>query len=341
MKPLSRGDIDGGVPGAPGIPFQSETGSGMNGHRQLTQEVRLESNTQGPLSWQAGVYAFDEKYTIDNITYNTTTHVDNDHIYTAQTNKAWAAFGSINYAVSNDLKLRAGLRYTKDKKDLSTTHVGSGGFNTSTGTSAATSDGKWSGDLSATYKLDATTNLYARYANGFRASSMQNASAFAGQSQAGPENVNSYEIGFKSELLKRTLRLSGALFSYTVKDLQLTAVGGSTNATRLLNAKKATGNGAELNLEALITPDLLVTFGGSLNNTKIKDAGLGVPPGGSLNTAPFGQPGVSHLRGPGPVARSDGLARRPGPGAPASRTRGRGRAAIRRCRSGHPHPPGR
>ncbi len=282
VKPLSRGDIDGGVPGQAGVPFQSETGSGMNGHRQLTQEVRLESNTTGPLAWQAGVYLFDEKYTIDNITYNTTTHADIDHIYTSQTNKAWAVFGSVNYAVSNELKLRAGLRYTKDKKDLSTTHAGSGLFNTSTGTSASTDDGKWSGDLSATYKLDSTTNLYARYANGFRASSMQNASAFAGQSQAGPENVNSYEIGFKSELLKRTLRLSGSLFSYTVKDLQLTAVGGSNNATRLLNAKKATGNGAELNLEALITPDFLVTFGGSLNNTKIKDTGLGVPPGGSL-----------------------------------------------------------
>ncbi|RTL34644.1 MAG: TonB-dependent receptor [Burkholderiales bacterium] len=285
VKPLSRGDIDGGVPGQAGVPFQSETGSGMNGHRQLTQEVRLESNTSSPLSWQAGVYAFDEKYTIDNITYNTTTHADVDHIYTEQSNKAWAVFGSVNYAVSNELKLRAGLRYTKDKKDLATTHAGTGLFNTSAGTTASTDDGKWSGDLSATYKLDTTTNLYARYANGFRASSMQNASAFAGQSQAGPENVNSYEVGFKSELLKRTLRLSGSLFTYTVKDLQLTAVGGSNNATRLLNAKKATGNGAELNLEALITPDFLVTFGGSLNNTKIKDAALGVPPGGSLKVA--------------------------------------------------------
>jgi iron complex outermembrane receptor protein len=285
VKPLSRGDIDGGVPGQAGVPFQSETGSGMNGHRQLTQEVRLESNTSGPLSWQAGVYLFDEKYTIDNITYNTTTHADVDHIYTAQTNKAQAVFGSVNYAVSNELKVRAGLRYTQDKKDLSTSHAGTGLFNTSAGTTASTNDGKWSGDLSATYKLDGSTNLYARYANGFRASSMQNASAFAGQSQAGPEEVNSYEIGFKSELLKRTLRLSGSLFTYTVKDLQLTAVGGSSNATRLLNAKKATGNGAELNLEALITPDFLVTFGGSLNNTKIKDAALGVPPGGSLKVA--------------------------------------------------------
>ena len=123
-------------------------------------------------------------------------------------------------------------------------HAGTALFNTSTGTSASTNDGKRSGNLSATYKLDAHTNLYARYANGFRASPMQNASAFAGQSQASPEAVNSYSVGFKSELRKRTLRLSGSLFSYTVKDLQLTAVGGSAmvDGNPLPNAPKWTYN---------------------------------------------------------------------------------------------------
>ncbi|HEY8876026.1 MAG TPA: TonB-dependent receptor, partial [Roseateles sp.] len=285
VKPFSRGDIDGGhaasgaTPAGPGfIPFQSETASRMDGHRQLTQEVRLESNTAGPLRWQAGVYLFDERYVIDNIDYDPATHNVRSEILTSQSNKAYAGFGSVNYNLTSALQLRGGLRYTHDKKNL----VTSGTVNAANGTTAATNDGKWSGDLSLSYKLDADTNLYARYANGFRASSIQNASAFGPQSQAGPESINSYEVGFKSELLKRTLRLSGSLFSYTVKDLQLTAVGGSVNATRLLNAKKATGNGAELNLEALITPDVLVTFGGSLNNTKLKDAGLGVPPGGSL-----------------------------------------------------------
>ena len=285
VKPFSRGDIDGGhaasgtTAAGPGfIPFQSETASRMDGHRQLSQEVRLESAAPGPLRWQAGVYLFDERYVIDNLDYDPATHAVRSEILTSQSNKAYAGFGSVNYNLTNELQLRAGLRYTHDKKNLATT----GTVNTANGTTAATSDGKWSGDVALSFKLDADTNLYARYANGFRASSIQNASAFGPQSQAGPESINSYEIGFKSELMKRTLRLSGSLFNYTVKDLQLTAVGGSVNATRLLNAKKATGNGAELNLEALITPDFTVTMGGSLNNTKLKDPGLGVPPGGSL-----------------------------------------------------------
>jgi iron complex outermembrane receptor protein len=42
-----------------------------------------------------------------------------------------------------------------------------------------------------------------------------------------------------------------SVFSYTIKDLQLTAVGGAANFNILLNAaKKATGQGFELDLQA-------------------------------------------------------------------------------------------
>src|SRR5262249_49741205 len=66
------------------------------------------------------------------------------------------------------------------------------------------------------------------------------------------------------------------LFHYEVKDQQLTAVGGSNNAVRLLNADKTTGDGAELDLEAYITRHFLVTLGASYNKTEIKDSGISV-----------------------------------------------------------------
>ena len=59
-----------------------------------------------------------------------------------------------------------------------------------------------------------------------------------------------------------------------MKDQQLTAVGGSANKTILLNAKKAMGRGLELNLDAYLTDNLLITLGGSYNLTRIKDASL-------------------------------------------------------------------
>jgi iron complex outermembrane receptor protein len=66
------------------------------------------------------------------------------------------------------------------------------------------------------------------------------------------------------------------LYHYEVKDQQLTAVGGANNAVRLLNADKTVGQGAELDLQAYVTPNLLVTLGASFNDTEIKDDGISV-----------------------------------------------------------------
>ena len=80
VKAYSRGDIDGGFgavfapPSGPGlIPFSSETADGMPKHQQWTQEFRVESNTPGPLSWQAGLYFFHEDYNVESFSYDSLT----------------------------------------------------------------------------------------------------------------------------------------------------------------------------------------------------------------------------------------------------------------------------
>ncbi|MBI3368078.1 MAG: TonB-dependent receptor, partial [Burkholderiales bacterium] len=281
---FSRGDIDGGhgaafLPsgGGPGlIPFPSETAGGLHGHKQVSQEVRLESNAAGPLSWQAGVYYFDESYRIDSYNYNSLAGgALTGIVYSNQDNKAYAVFGSVNYALSPQLKLRAGLRYTKDDKDFAT--LPDATLNASRGLSATTRDSKTSGDFSGTYALDSSLNVYGRVATGFRGSSIQAASAFGPQSKAGPETSVAYEAGVKGDLWEKRARLSANVFRYDVKNLQLTAVGGNNNVTTLINAKKAQGQGFEFNLDAYLTERLLVTLGGSLNITRIKDPDLAVP----------------------------------------------------------------
>jgi iron complex outermembrane receptor protein len=66
------------------------------------------------------------------------------------------------------------------------------------------------------------------------------------------------------------------LFHYEVKDQQLTAVGGANNAVRLLNAKKTVGQGAELDVQAYLTKNLLMTLGASYNHTEIEDPNISV-----------------------------------------------------------------
>jgi len=66
------------------------------------------------------------------------------------------------------------------------------------------------------------------------------------------------------------------LIHYEVKDQQLTAVGGANNAVLLLNANKTVGQGAELDVQAYLSNNLLMTLGASFNDTEIQDGNIAV-----------------------------------------------------------------
>jgi len=192
-------------------------------------------------------------------------------------------FGQGSYAVSDDLKLTAGLRYTSDEKDLSVTKSPFG-----TGKAVSVSDEKVSWDLSAFYDLSSDVSVYGRVASGFRGPSIQGRDIAFGapSSVAQSETILSWEAGVKSELLERTLRLNGAVFTYTVEDPQFSAIGGVANSNRLINADKAEAYGVEVDGEWAVTPNLLLTAGYSFAHTEIKDSKLAVAVCGSGQCTP-------------------------------------------------------
>lgn len=272
---FSRGDIDGGTPSGPGfVPFQVQTGGFINGLDQYSQEFRVESKNSGPLNWQAGVYYFNEDVTGGSNNYSSTTQAQTSHLVSEQKNKAWAAFGSVTYTVSDALSVRGGIRYTDDKKDFNTlvhdnvTLVGPSGV--------SESKSKVSWDLSSTYKLNNDVNLYARVATGFRAPSIAAASSSVPITVADAETITSYEAGIKADLFDRRARTSFSLYDYDVKNQQLTVVGGNSNVTKLINARKTLGQGAEFEIEGIVTPELHLNASASYNFTQIKDPSLSV-----------------------------------------------------------------
>jgi iron complex outermembrane receptor protein len=311
LDTFNRGDIDGGY-GASFLPpeltgpglilFGSETADGIPKHKQLTQEFRVESNYAGPLNWQGGVYFFSEDYTVDSYSYDSLAgNVQDGYQRIRQKNDASALFAALRYQATPALELRGGLRFTRDKKDLRVLAYEASGFAPCIGPtlgftndpikctleqlaglepdgdlSAKPSDSNTSWDLSAVYALNKDVNLFGRVATGFRASSIQSAGAFNAKSVADPETNTSFELGVKADLFDKRARVSFSAFRYTVKDLQLTAVGGTSNANRLLNASKATGQGFELDLTAYLTENLLATLGLGYNDTKIRDGGIAV-----------------------------------------------------------------
>ncbi|MFT5757827.1 MAG: iron complex outermembrane receptor protein [Alteromonadaceae bacterium] len=282
---FSVGDIDGGYGAGPNsgpgyIPFPSETGARMPDHQQLTQELRISSNDLGKLDYQFGLFLFDEDLTINNLSFDTFNNgVQNGIAIQKMQTNAWAVFGSVDYEVSQQLNLTAGLRYSDDERDWNGTLVqspfGAPGFSEKN----SVSDSQISGDISANYKMDDETNLYARYARGYRSPSIQGRSLLfsANSTTADSETVDSIETGFKSVLLENTARIDGSVFYYVVNDQQLTAVGGAGNVTSLLNADEAIGYGFELDGEYMITPDFVVTGSVSYNHTEINDSSVAVP----------------------------------------------------------------
>ena len=264
-----------GVPDAvtyPGfIPFASTTQDGIDDLDQLTQEIRIASQANDRLFWQAGAYYFDSDFSVTTnpffVAATTLTHK----------NTAWAVFGHVSFDVNDKLTLTGGARYTDDDKDLTVQ------ASPVPQTPQSVSDENISGDLSALYKVNDNVNLYARLATGFRAPTIQgrDVAFFGSPSIAKSETITSIEGGFKTQLADDRVRLNGAVFYYEIKDQQLSAIGGGGNFVQLVNADKGTGMGFDLDGEFLITDRFLVTLGLSYTDTEINDNTLVVPPCGS------------------------------------------------------------
>ncbi len=289
----SGGDIDGGFgavfapPSGPGvIPFTAQSADGLPDHSQFTQEFRLESNEWGAFDWQAGLFWFDEDITIDSFSYDPLDdNSENGSAQQRQQNEAWAAYASGEYAFSDSFVLRGGVRYTKDEKDFVAERFQSPlaflGVGPLDPIFVSTSDSDVSWDLSGVWTLSDATNVYARVARGFRAPAIQGRVLFGDVvSIADSETVLSYEAGIKTELVENRARMGFSVFRYEVDDQQLTAVGGNANFNTLINANQTIGQGFEVDLDAYLTDELLVTFGASYNDTEINDPGLAIAPCG-------------------------------------------------------------
>ncbi|MDJ0977005.1 MAG: TonB-dependent receptor [Erythrobacter sp.] len=264
---FSRGDVDGGnlVTGPGFIPFPSDTQDSID-LEQYTQEVRLASNGEGPLSWQIGGFYFSSDFDVTTVGFDFPPPVTVNH-----TNDAWAAFGQVSYQLNEILRVTGGLRYTDDEKDFIVVEG-------APPQPVSVQDDNVDWDISLFADVSADTSLYARVANAFRAPTIQgrDVAFFSAPSVAESENITSYEVGFKSELADNAIRINGAVFYYTVEDPQFTAVGGEANLVQLINANEGEAYGFELDTAFQLTPELLFTLGVAYNNTEIKDDSLAV-----------------------------------------------------------------
>jgi iron complex outermembrane receptor protein len=219
-----------------------------------SHELRLGGET-GDLKWVVGLYRFTEDNNVDFRVFLAT----NSYLSFIQpevTAESWAAFGQGTYAVTDRLRLTAGLRYTEDQK------ARNGGTFLTNAAGAITStvvlnvaDAKWDATnwkLGADFDLTPDSMLYANIATGYKAGGYFDG---VGQNTYEPEKITSYEAGVKNRFLDNRLQLNASAFLYDYKDFQVSAVGviAGQNATVTLNADKARVYGLELESNLVLT----------------------------------------------------------------------------------------
>jgi len=172
-----------------------------------------------------------------------------DNIY-RHVSRSRALFGQATAHLGEKFNLTAGLRYTKDDKHLDQTvpYVRS--------LDRKFSKLNWSATLD--YRASDSVMAYARAATGYKAGGLN---ARAANDGFNPENLTSYELGVKSELFDRKLRLNSAIFYNDLKDLQRSqflAGSGGTVATTI-NAGAARYIGVEAEAVAAVTDRLTLS----------------------------------------------------------------------------------
>jgi len=247
-------------------------------NKQFTQELRLQGDS-GPFNWlvggfflhsKAGYAPFDAFGSAIRAAFGgAPTSPDRLLIENnLQKTTSYAAFGQITWSVGEATDITAGLRYTHDKRSINPdAYVGystdrdllipvpvalgavAPGGDTSGFFAQQDSFSKLTWRLAIDQKITPDLLAYASYNRGFK-SGIFNTTSF-GNPAVKPEVLDAYEVGFKSTLLDRRLRLNGAAFYYDYSNIQLSQLVGSSQV--LLNAAVAEIYGGEASFEAAIT----------------------------------------------------------------------------------------
>ena len=304
LNSFNRGDVDGGRIGGPGeigdlgvnAFFGVETGDGLSDHYQFSQEVRA-SGELNSVFYQLGFYYFNEDITIDSESYAVPGSARTDLTQVNQQTRSIAVFGHVDYDITDQFTLGAGLRFTDDSKDL---RVVPGPGSTAPANTVQLSDDYVNWDVSATYAYNDDISVYGRIGNASRGPVTIGRFGFV--DTADTETLTSYEVGWKSNWFDGRARWNAAAFYYTIDDQQLTATGGAANTNSLLNADKTVGKGFESDIQVLFTENLRVNTNFSYTDTEIQDSTLGTELCGSTPSCTGLDPVTGMSVGPfGPI----------------------------------------
>ena len=227
---------------------------------QYSQELRLASESTGPLQWLVGLYYFNDDGTSHVFVEIPAFGFNIDHRADMET-EAWAAFGQATYGFTEDLRLTLGLRYSDEQRDA--TQVSDFGFGNVQQQVLDRNDDAWTPKFGIEYDWDDDTLLYANLTKGFKSGGF----VFNGsQPSYEPETVWVLDGGLRTSLLDGRMQASLSTFYYDYTDMQVSVFEQFVGTIK--NAADATIYGMELEVTARPTDSLDVNLGLSLLHTE-------------------------------------------------------------------------
>ena len=255
--------------------------------RQISQEVKWSSSLfDGRFEYVAGFFFMDE----DNETFFAdfvnlpfmgttlpTTLVNRAPLENGT--RSYAVYGQGDFAITDRLTLQAGLRWTEEDKEISLdgTSLDFGSFSNVPLDSAALQSfgiplkqtvARVTPRAALYYDISDDIRAYASYTQGFKSGGWNVRGAAAIEFQSfGPEEVESYEIGLRTESFDNRLRFNVTLFHATYDDFQIPTVFPGTNNFLTLNSGEARVRGVEIAFLAAATEGLQI-----YGNIRVQDA---------------------------------------------------------------------
>ncbi len=233
---------------------------------QWSQEIQLVGGAlDGRINYVAGVFYFDEE-TEESLSSSFAGGAVVDYWVVDGENRSGAVYGQFTWTppiLEDRFDLTLGVRHTEDSREAVKTYVNPGFTPAITGTVVrgnARFD-SFNPSVMLEYKITDDINGYAKLATGYRAGGFnpQSTVAFFGPGFS-EERVTSYEVGLKSILFDRRLRLDVALFKNRYKDLQVDQARVPPAFVDTLNAGSVDIKGAEIEGRAALTEGLSLRF---------------------------------------------------------------------------------
>jgi outer membrane receptor protein involved in Fe transport len=248
-----------------------------NHQTQFSQEVQLVSPSAQDFHWSVGAYYLYFKNDVSpfNRNYNgivaQRVGLRAQVIDVAEKTDSVSPFAQIDFSVIPGTRVTLGIRETFEHRSLEGTNtltlLNGAQVVTRPNNSFRKNSPSWRASLDQRVTDDILA--YASYNRGFK-SGGYNVGNPANPPYR-PEKLDAYELGLKTQLFDRRLRLNAAGFFYKYDDLQLFQFVTGSTVPLLVNAAKSELYGLDADFEARITPEFRISGGLLLMHSSFKD----------------------------------------------------------------------